>query len=267
MEAVSMDVACSRDMPCSQTTQAAISTATIGTQCSLGLLTSSSSQTCEEFPVLQIHDAQAGASFERLPASRDGADIMALASPYACYCRPHFGNTRIFSNNSEGIQFGGELYSCLPCQQRNRQSGHVKFHTIAVECVCAVDMRASPGDRAAERRVRRTELQRKRRQAERERTDPEVIAKRRARAEQERLKARARRAQETPEERARRLATMRACQARRHSQETPEQREARLKAHRRVLREARKRKAEQSAWLHAGIAKSSRGISAVLHGT
>lgn len=260
---MSMEVACSRDMSCSQTTQAAISTATIGTQCSLGLLISSSSQTCEEFPVVQVHDAQAGASFERFPASQDGADIMAMASPYTCYCHPHFGHT----SNSEGIQFGGELYSCLPCQQRSHRSGDVKFRTIAVECVCTVDMRASSGDRAAERRVRRTELQRKRRQAERERTDPEVIAKRRARAEQERLKARARRAQETPEERARRLATMRACQARRHSQETPEQREARLEAHRRVLREARKRKAEQSAWLHAGVTKSSRGISSIPHGT
>ncbi|XP_075546506.1 uncharacterized protein LOC142579810 isoform X2 [Dermacentor variabilis] len=106
-------------------------------------------------------------------------------------------------------------------------------------------------DREAERRARRTEQRRKQRQVERESTDPEIVARRQARAEQVRLKARAWRAQETPEERAQRLATMRVYQARRHSLETPQQREARLEAHRIVLREARKRKAEQNARLHA----------------
>ncbi|XP_054930536.1 uncharacterized protein [Dermacentor andersoni] len=114
-----------------------------------------------------------------------------------------------------------------------------------------MDVPGSFRDQEAERRARRTEQRRKQRQVERESTDPEIVARRQARAEQVRLKARAWRAQETPEERARRLATMRVYQARRHSLETPQQREARLEAHRIVLREARKRKAEQNARLHA----------------
>ncbi|KAL1417783.1 hypothetical protein MTO96_026556 [Rhipicephalus appendiculatus] len=91
--------------------------------------------------------------------------------------------------------------------------------------------------------ARRVEQQRKRRQAELESTDPEVVAKRQARAERDRLETRARRARETPEQRARRLEAMRVRQATRRSLETLEEREARLAAHRIVLRQYRKRKA------------------------
>lgn len=54
-------------------------------------------------------------------------------------------------------------------------------------------------DLAAEWRARRTEMQRKCRQEQRESTDPEVVTKRQARAERFRQYIRGRRLQETPE--------------------------------------------------------------------
>lgn len=89
-----MDVARSWDIPCSKQTQATVTTGTIGTQCTLGVLISSSCQTHKEFPGLEVDGAKAGASWvARFSEPGNGADITQEAVPRTFSCDTQFGST------------------------------------------------------------------------------------------------------------------------------------------------------------------------------
>ncbi|XP_077545893.1 uncharacterized protein LOC144158706 isoform X4 [Haemaphysalis longicornis] len=85
---------------CSQRTQAAITTMAIGTQCCLGLLTSTSSQTEEEFP--DVDNARSGA-FGEWTASQDGAGILTKADPHTCSCQPRSRTTDYKMHGNIGV--------------------------------------------------------------------------------------------------------------------------------------------------------------------
>ncbi|XP_077545889.1 uncharacterized protein LOC144158705 isoform X4 [Haemaphysalis longicornis] len=117
--------ACSQDVSCSQRTQATIATMAIGTQCCLRLLTSTSSQTDEQFSVLELENAQS-AGLGKFPASQGGTDIVAKAGPHTCSCQPHSDNAGTFLNDSGEVEITRRPYSCLSCQQCNHQTTHMK---------------------------------------------------------------------------------------------------------------------------------------------
>ncbi|XP_077545903.1 uncharacterized protein LOC144158709 isoform X2 [Haemaphysalis longicornis] len=119
---------------CSQRTQAAITTMTIGTQCCLGLLTSTSSQT-EEFP--DVENALSGA-FGKFPASQDGAGILTKADPHTCSCQPRSRNTEFFLNDNGEVEITGKLYSSQSCQQCNQHTTLVKVCSSYLPSICSV---------------------------------------------------------------------------------------------------------------------------------
>lgn len=123
------DVARSWHISCSKQTQATVTTGTIGTQCTLGALISSSCQTYEEFPGFGVDGAGAGTSWvARFPVPRGGID-MPEAVPHTFSCGTQSGSTGCLSSGSEAVQFRGKLYSYLSRQQRNDETAHVEVGT------------------------------------------------------------------------------------------------------------------------------------------
>ncbi|XP_077545503.1 uncharacterized protein LOC144158478 isoform X2 [Haemaphysalis longicornis] len=122
---VDADEASTWDVSCSRKTQATIPTSAIGTQSILTFFISASSQTEEEFAVLDVDKAG------------DGADIMAKAGSHTCSCHASSGNTG-FSTNGKNIQFGGKLHSCLSCGQRDPQTTYGKVCATKAPFICTV---------------------------------------------------------------------------------------------------------------------------------
>ncbi|XP_077545086.1 uncharacterized protein LOC144158234 isoform X5 [Haemaphysalis longicornis] len=93
--ALSLDAACSQGVSCSHYTQTAITTSTIGTQCSLTSLISAGSQTKAGFAALEVNNTQVGDSgaSDNSTTSRDGADISAELSPHTSSSSRHSGKT------------------------------------------------------------------------------------------------------------------------------------------------------------------------------
>ncbi|XP_077545531.1 uncharacterized protein LOC144158492 isoform X1 [Haemaphysalis longicornis] len=136
--ALSAVAAQSWDVSCSRRTQATIpTTSSIGTQCCLRLRTSTSSQTEEEFLVLDLENYQS-ADVGKFPASQGGTDIGANAGPHTFSCQPHFGNTGSFLSNNGEAEITGEQYSCLPREQCNHQSTHRKACSSSSSLICPV---------------------------------------------------------------------------------------------------------------------------------
>lgn len=110
--AVSLDAACRQHVSClSQGTQATITTSAIGTQC-LPMFLSTSSQTGEEFPDLEMDSAQAGAS-EKSPTGQIEADITTEAH-LPTFCQLLSGKTGSLIG---GLHGRWKFCSCLFCQQ------------------------------------------------------------------------------------------------------------------------------------------------------
>ncbi|XP_077545292.1 uncharacterized protein LOC144158347 isoform X3 [Haemaphysalis longicornis] len=90
--ALSRDADHNQDVSCSRETQVTVTTSTIGMQCGVTFLMNTSSQTEEEFSVLEVNNGQARA-LKKFPASRDNADPVAKTGLRICSCRQHSGNT------------------------------------------------------------------------------------------------------------------------------------------------------------------------------
>ncbi|XP_077546657.1 uncharacterized protein LOC144159197 isoform X2 [Haemaphysalis longicornis] len=143
--AVSTDAAHNQDVSCSsQGTQAAITFSAIGTQCALLCLNSTSSQTEEDFSVLEVNDATACAS-RKFSVSQDGANIV-RKSGLACSCCAHSSNT--------GSSFSGELSSCLSRQQCNHRTTHLKGCGRKKLCICTVCKKAFGDKRCLKNHMR-----------------------------------------------------------------------------------------------------------------
>ncbi|XP_077545319.1 uncharacterized protein LOC144158350 isoform X5 [Haemaphysalis longicornis] len=123
--ALSLDAACSQGVSCSHYTQTAITTSTVGTQCSLTSLISAGSQTKAGFAALEVNTqvGDSGAS-DNSTTSRDGADISAELSPHTSSSSRHSGKTGNFCTDMKKTFFGGKLYSCFSCDQPNDQTNH-----------------------------------------------------------------------------------------------------------------------------------------------
>ncbi|XP_077545544.1 uncharacterized protein LOC144158506 isoform X3 [Haemaphysalis longicornis] len=86
-------------------------------------------------------------SLAKFPASGGGADITAEAGPHTCSCKPHSGNPGNFFSDSNGIQFGGKIYSCLFCQQHNQETTELKVRASKMTFICTVCENIFPSSR------------------------------------------------------------------------------------------------------------------------
>lgn len=143
------------DVFCSQSTQASITTSSIGIQCAVGFLISSSSQTYEECPAPQEPQqspavgrsppwqnpwtllAQTMEGLEK-PTSTSGLEAdgtpavsSGSAAHITCSCRTQSGCT------GETIENGGARHPCLSCRQHSQQTGRVTARALS-ERTCPV---------------------------------------------------------------------------------------------------------------------------------
>lgn len=143
--AVPTAVAHSPDMSCSQETQAAVSTATTATQCALRFLSSSGSQTEEDFPGSQVVWSQAGASFRKFPARQHGEKtVEAAAGQQVNGARSsHSSNTRELQNHQR-IHLRRKLHSSRSCQQaRNTKNDFTDTDAREKTHICRVFSKTS----------------------------------------------------------------------------------------------------------------------------
>ncbi|XP_077545517.1 uncharacterized protein LOC144158485 isoform X3 [Haemaphysalis longicornis] len=104
--ALSLNAACSQGVSCSHYTQTAITTSTIGTQCSLTSLISAGSQTKAGFAALEVNNTQVGDSgaSDNSTTSQDGADILAELSPHTSSSSRHSGKTGKLRDSKDGVR-------------------------------------------------------------------------------------------------------------------------------------------------------------------